>query len=276
MTRPWKNLRWVILGFAVASTLIILQQLYPLYQSQSAQKPHILPASITKIELNPGKDRVSTIAPSTIDKSNSGLSTPFTLQEVQKSGQPPVLSKDVKLPLDKSAKLGHLPYVEAEQKHLMVISSYAQSPYQRYERLNADAALTLMRLIYAARDEGVWIVPVSGFRNTADQEKLFQRQIEKTGSEVAAARISAPPGHSEHHTGYAIDLADGSTPNQDLTKDFEQTKAFRWLTQYAGKFGFEMSFPLNNSQGVSYEPWHWRFVGSSQAQMIFAKAIPAL
>ena len=23
-------------------------------------------------------------------------------------------------------------------------------------------------------------------------------------------------------------------------------------------FGFEMSFPKNNSQGLGFEPWHWR------------------
>ena len=96
-----------------------------------------------------------------------------------------------------------------------------------------------MKLIYAARDEEVWIVPVSGFRTVTAQEKLFQRQIKKRGSSEAAAKLSAPPGYSEHHTGYAIDLTDGNFPRQDITSQFAETKAFRWLTLHAKEFGFE-------------------------------------
>jgi D-alanyl-D-alanine carboxypeptidase len=33
-----------------------------------------------------------------------------------------------------------------------------------------------------------------------------------------------------------------------------------------------MSFPKNNRQGVSYEPWHWRFVGDKQSLETFYKA----
>ena len=39
--------------------------------------------------------------------------------------------------------------------------------------------------------------------------------------------------------------------------DFENTNAYKWLTSHAQDFGFELSFPPNNLQGVSYEPWHW-------------------
>ena len=276
MIRLWKSLRWIVLGVTVASALILLQELHPFNKTQSAQVPIIMPSSATKI--NDGSEIAfsSKIARSNPNELNAGLSTPSTKQETQIPAKSSVSAKDSNPPLDKSVELGHFPYAEAEQKKLMIISSYAQAPYQRYERLHADAALALMKLIYTARDEGVWIIPVSGFRSIAIQEKLFQSQIEKTGSETAAARISAPPGHSEHHTGYAIDLADGSNPNQDITQYFQQTRAFRWLTQHAKEFGFEMSFPLSNSQGVSYEPWHWRFVGSSQARTVFARAKQAL
>ena len=127
-------------------------------------------------------------------------------------------------------------------------------------------------MIYAARDEGVWIIPVSGFRDIVSQELLFKKQIQKRGSPEAAAKLSAPPGYSEHHTGYAIDLADGSYPKKDVTYEFENTNAYRWLTLHAKDFGFEMSFTANNSQGVSYEPWHWRFVGSPDSTKIFEQA----
>lgn len=176
------------------------------------------------------------------------------------------------LPPQTEPKYGHFPYPEANQNNLIIISSYAQKQYQRFERMHTEAALALMKMIYAARDEGVWIVPVSGFRTIAYQETLFQAQIQRRGSPEEAAKLSAPAGYSEHHTGYAIDLADGNFPKQDITYEFANTNAFRWLNKHAKEYGFELSFPENNRQGVSYEPWHWRFIGSPRAGKIFAGA----
>ena len=179
---------------------------------------------------------------------------------------------DDKTLLGKS-NLGHFPFVEGNSSEMLTIASYGPGEYQRFEKLAPEAALALMKLIYAARYEGVWIVPVSGFRNIADQEKLFEVQIQKLGSPEAAAKLSAPPGYSEHHTGYAIDLADGHFPKQDITYNFATTDTFKWLNLHAKEFGFELSFPENNAQGVSYEPWHWCFVGSPEAQVIFRNKV---
>ncbi|MBP0020541.1 MAG: M15 family metallopeptidase [Cyanobacteria bacterium SBLK] len=169
-------------------------------------------------------------------------------------------------------KFGHFPYPEGDRQQMQIIASYAQQQYQRFESLMPEAALALMKMIYAARDDRVWIVPVSGFRPLEYQEKLFHRQIKRLGSPEAAAKLSAPPGYSEHHTGYAIDLTDGNFPKQDITYKFAETDAFQWLIIHAGEFGFELSFPENNTQGINYEPWHWRFIGSSKAEQIFSPA----
>ncbi|KYC34573.1 hypothetical protein WA1_51195 [Scytonema hofmannii PCC 7110] len=166
-------------------------------------------------------------------------------------------------------KLGHFYYLEGDPNQMMIIGSYGPGEYQRFERLAPEAASAFMKLIYAARDQGVWIIPVSGYRSVAAQEKLFEAQIQRLGSPEAAAKLSAPPGYSEHHTGYAIDLADGHFPKQDITHNFASTDAFKWLNFHAKEFGFELSFQENNSQGVSYEPWHWRFIGSPKALLIF-------
>ncbi|WP_254921516.1 M15 family metallopeptidase [Nodularia sp. NIES-3585] len=182
------------------------------------------------------------------------------------------LSKKINQLESNKTKLGHFLYAEGDFSQMLIVASYAPHEYQRFERLAPEAALALMKLIYAARNEGVWIIPVSGFRSVAAQEKLFQKQIEKQGSPEKAAKLSAPPGYSEHATGYAIDLADGNFPKQDITNQFAETKAFQWLTLHAKEFGFEMSFPKNNPQGVSYEPWHWRYIGSSHAAAIFTNA----
>jgi D-alanyl-D-alanine carboxypeptidase len=106
----------------------------------------------------------------------------------------------------------------------------------------------------------------------AYQEKLFAKGIEKRGSEIEAARWVAPPGHSEHHTGLAVDIGEGPEPESDVEPAFGDTAAYRWLALYAASFGFEMSFPTNNPQGVGCEPWHWRFVGTVDAEQVFAAA----
>ena len=173
---------------------------------------------------------------------------------------------------NKYSKLGHFNYQEADREDLVTIASYAQGKYQRYEKLHKDAALALMKMIYAARDDGVWIVPVSGYRDVEKQDSLFQAQIKRKGSEKEAAKSSAPPGYSEHHTGYTIDLTDGKLVNRDITSDFASTDAYQWLVNNAHQFGFELSFPKNNSQGVNYEPWHWRYIGSQEALKTFADA----
>jgi len=172
--------------------------------------------------------------------------------------------------LDNRVSFGHLPYAQSEPNLMMLIGSYATGGEQRFEFLHPEAGKALMKMIYAAREEGVWIVPVSGFRTLEQQQKLFQDQIKRRGSPQEAAKVSAPPGHSEHHTGFAVDLADGKFPKQDVTYVFEQTDTYRWLTRRAREFGFEMSFTANNSQGVSFEPWHWRYVASPDAAAIFA------
>jgi D-alanyl-D-alanine carboxypeptidase len=168
--------------------------------------------------------------------------------------------------------LGHFPYAEVDRDRLNLIGSYGEGEYQRYEFLEREAAQALMKLMFAARNQGVWIIPVSGFRSIEQQQQLFQEQIAKQGSPEAAAKISAPAGYSEHHTGYAVDLTDGKLPDQDITCEFETTAAFQWLKRHASEFGFELSFFPNNPQGVSYEPWHWRFISSSPAAKTFALA----
>ena len=95
---------------------------------------------------------------------------------------------------------------------------------------------------------------------------------ERNQTAMERAKVSAPPGYSEHSTGYAVDLGDGDDPATNLSESFEQTRAFRWLQDHAASYHFTLSFPALNPQGVSYEPWHWRFEGSADALRLFEPA----
>lgn len=196
-----------------------------------------------------------------------------TKKTVQKDITKLSLALKPKTIANKTQYLGHFPFAEANAEQLMTIGSYSAGEFeQRFEQLDWEAGLALMKMLDAARSEGIWIVPISGFRNFTRQEEIFQSQTEISGSAEVAALSVAPPGYSEHHTGLAIDLADGLARAADVSRSFGDTEAFKWLGQHATEFGFELSFPENNSQGVNYEPWHWRFVGSPKAIQTFSQA----
>src|SRR6185295_17271158 len=104
--------------------------------------------------------------------------------------------------------------------------------------------------------------------STMLQTEHFAQAVKKYGKRDAIQWV-APPGYSEHQTGWAIDIGDESDPQADDNPLFERTAAFRWLKTNARRYGFEMSFPPKNWQGVGYEPWHWRYVGTPQASACF-------
>jgi zinc D-Ala-D-Ala carboxypeptidase len=168
-------------------------------------------------------------------------------------------------------KFGHFPYAEDEPDRLVDAGRFVRGTYERSERLDIEADQAFRQMAAAAKTQGVSLMPISGFRTIADQSELFKKQIARRGSETEAARASAPPGHSEHHTGYAIDIGD-SQSDTDLKLSFQATNAYQWLLANAANYGFEQSFPLNNKQGVNFEPWHWRYFGSPRAAKVFAAA----
>ncbi|MBD2126903.1 D-alanyl-D-alanine carboxypeptidase family protein [Microcoleus sp. ZQ-A2] len=163
--------------------------------------------------------------------------------------------------------LGHLPYQEAPVSELKPITGNGQI------KLRAAAADKFNAMSAAAAREGISLVPISGFRSLADQKHLFFDVKAQRGQVTSKrAEVSAPPGHSEHHTGYAVDIGDGKTPATNLSPTFETTSAFKWLEKNAAYYSFEISFPKDNAQGVNYEPWHWRFVGDTDSLKTFYKA----
>jgi zinc D-Ala-D-Ala carboxypeptidase len=177
---------------------------------------------------------------------------------------PPVPGLNAKLSAD-GRLLGHFPYPEAQAAALVEVEPGL--------RLRADAAAAFQAMRAAARADGVQLRLLSAFRSTALQRELFFAVgAARNQTAEARAKVSAPPGFSEHGTGYAVDLADASAPQTDLATSFEHTRAFRWLVNNAARYHFRLSFPRHNPQGVAYEPWHWRYEGSTSALKLFEPA----
>jgi len=139
-------------------------------------------------------------------------------------------------------------------------------------KLQPDAQAAITKMITKAKIEGVQLGLISGYRTLEDQNYLyFDLKAERGQSAQARAEVSAPPGYSEHHTGYAVDFIDESKSDTHLSPSFASTDAFKWLEKNAPYFSFELSFPEGNEANISYEPWHWRYVGNQESLELFYK-----
>ena len=137
--------------------------------------------------------------------------------------------------------LGHFPYPEATDAELISIGPGVA--------LNAQAAAALRQMRRAADAEGVDLRVLSAFRSIALQKQIFfDVKSERNQSARERARVSAPPGFSEHSTGYAVDFGDGRRPGTHLSQSFDSTESFAWLKRNANRFHFVLSFPEDNRQ----------------------------
>jgi D-alanyl-D-alanine carboxypeptidase len=153
-------------------------------------------------------------------------------------------------------KFGHMQYMEAKKHELVAVGAY---PDGKKMYLQKDAYDNYLELRALAQKAGVKLKMIYGFRSKTYQKYLFKRAIKRYGTIEKAAKVVAPPGYSQHHTGFAVDLGDLDSPQSDLKASFAETKAYAWLTSHARSFGFYLSFPENNAQNISFEPWHWYY-----------------
>ena len=112
-------------------------------------------------------------------------------------------------------------------------------------KLNAEAAAAYLKMVAAAKADGVTWSITDSYRPLEIQDKIFDWDYfkktnikrKKGTSSIAAAY----PGTSNHGWGAAVDL--GAKYGD---------KAHQWLTKNASKFGF--THPFKNPKE---EPWHW-------------------
>lgn len=160
--------------------------------------------------------------------------------------------RELGIPGDYEAACG-LPLVEEPAQLVATEPDY----YGRQQNLTpaAFAAWTAMRT--AAAGDGVVIHLISAYRSLDYQRQLIARKLASGQSIETILTVNAAPGYSEHHSGRAVDI--GTEGCDALVQAFEQTEAFQWLQFRAAEFCFSLSYPRDNPNGISYEPWHWCF-----------------
>jgi D-alanyl-D-alanine carboxypeptidase len=157
--------------------------------------------------------------------------------------------------------LGHLPYAEIPKDKLVLIEPNIE--------VHIDMRDSLLKMRDEAKKDGIYLVFLSGYRSINLQKEIFYSLKSFRNQEAAErARVSAPPGYSEHSTGFAIDIGDATQRETDFETEFENTDAFRWLTKNAARYHFKLSFNKFNEH-IDYEPWHWRYEGSIDALKVF-------
>ncbi|MFI7495241.1 D-alanyl-D-alanine carboxypeptidase family protein [Kocuria sp. M4R2S49] len=131
--------------------------------------------------------------------------------------------------------------------------------------LRPEAAAEARRLLAAARADGVPIRIVSGYRSFTEQSGTYAGWVAQKGRE-AADTVSARPGHSEHQTGLAVDVGDGSAC--DLRVCFDGTATAAWVAEHGPEHGFVVRYPWgeHGTTGYWYEPWHLRYLGPERAR----------
>jgi D-alanyl-D-alanine carboxypeptidase len=110
----------------------------------------------------------------------------------------------------------------------------------------------------------------SAYRSYSYQEGVFAGWVRQLGL-IAARKVSARAGHSEHQLGTTLDLQSAGTNRAPWDyADWAKTKPGRWLKKHAWEYGFVMSYPRGKASEVcySYEPWHYRYVGRPLAKKI--------
>ncbi len=139
-------------------------------------------------------------------------------------------------------------------------------------QLNFDAATAFTKLYNAMLEDGLGLIPLSGYRTYQEQVAIFNYNLElhiSEGMTVEEAQrytemFVAIPGTSEHQYGRSIDVTiDGTTDH-----DFHHTEQGRWLIDHCHEFGFVIRYPEDKVDitGIAYEPWHLRYVGLEHAE----------
>lgn len=157
------------------------------------------------------------------------------------------------------------------------------------EKLQPEAIKAWENIQQAARNDGIYIGLVSGYRSVQTQRVIFDSQLRKradeeqgrpyTADQITSGKADAVinavlreysiPGYSKHHSGYTIDIND-TAANRPFD-EFGETEAFEWLSKNdyakARQFGFLPSYPEGVEKlGPEAELWEYVWVGTENTE----------
>ncbi len=152
-------------------------------------------------------------------------------------------------------------------------------------KMEQQAAAQLEKMLTDAKANGHTIYIFSSYRTYYRQESNYNNKVNQylaqgystEKAKELAANIVNPPGKSEHQTGLAADICAPELVYKynSLPQEFEDTEAYKWLYENCAKYGFILRYPKDKEDqtGITFEPWHYRYVGIEQAKEIMSRKI---
>ena len=144
---------------------------------------------------------------------------------------------------------------------------------QNGECVDARIYPYLQEMFDAAEEDKIYMVVADGYRSSEEQQQIMDEKIAEYKEQVLlevlakkkAEKWVAIPGTSEHQLGLAVDI------NADVQN--YGWEVYGWLAQHAHEYGFIQRYPEDKTRitGISYEPWHYRYVGVEAAKEIYEK-----
>jgi len=123
-------------------------------------------------------------------------------------------------------------------------------------------------------DSGMVLYLKSGYRSYGTQATVYANYLDRNNG-VDDGYV-AKPGSSEHQSGLCADILNADYAGRPtMTQDFKWTPEAQWMKENCADFGFILRYTeeAEAETGIKFEPWHFRYVGSSIATFIMAKGI---
>lgn len=137
-------------------------------------------------------------------------------------------------------------------------------------QFDARAIEYLTQMMNDMRKDGIsniWVQ--SAYRSVERQKELYNNSVQKylkqgktqEEAEKLTDEYINKPGASDHNLGLAVDF-------NYVDNKFEDLDGFKWLQENAENYGFILRYPKDKEDitKISYESWHWRYVGEEHAQ----------
>ena len=147
--------------------------------------------------------------------------------------------------------------------------------------VDSSIADHLREMLAAGEKKGLSFWIASAYRSTQRQRELLDEDIEALihkGYSYSEAyeevvRETMPVGCSEHATGLAVDIV--AKDYQILDEKQGRTDEILWLQQNCSRYGFILRYPEGKEDitKVSYESWHFRYVGVEAAEEIMSQGL---
>lgn len=145
-------------------------------------------------------------------------------------------------------------------------------------------ASDLNAMLKAAKDAGFGITIAGGYRSPERSQELYDKKVkdllaqgyDTKDANIMAAEYVALPYRSEHNAGISVDFTFPETIGATEDNiDYSTFPSYLWMEAHCAEYGFILRYPSNksNETGVSYEPWHFRYVGKDHAESIMRDGV---